>query len=83
MPVVSDNYWKYSNWRGEGEMPEADKKKIRQLVIDVQHERKKLRLWAHPDNEKVWRQLLELEVDLINTDSLGALKAFFKEKWWK
>lgn len=76
MPVVSDNYWKFSAWRGVGEMKEEYKSKIRKFVDEAHLEGKKVRLWGHPDTEKVWKQLLELGVDLINTDRLAEYRQF-------
>ena len=37
---------------------------------------KKVRLWASPENKVVWAELLKCNVDLINTDKLGALRNF-------
>lgn len=80
MPVVSDNYWKFSSWRGYGQMKAEYKEQIRALVDKAHLEGKKVRLWDHPDEEKVWKQLLELGVDLINTDKLEALRKYLVKK---
>lgn len=80
MPVVSDNYWKFSTWRGIGTMKAEDQQNIRQLVEKAHAEGKKVRLWAHPDNEKTWQTLLDLGVDLINTDNLKAFAEFMQSK---
>lgn len=80
MPVVSDNYWKFSTWRGIGTMKEEDQQNIRALVEKAHAEGKKVRLWAHPDNEKTWQTLIDLGVDLINTDRLKAFSEFMRSK---
>jgi glycerophosphoryl diester phosphodiesterase len=76
MPIVSDNYRNHFTWFGQGEMPSTEKEKLQSLVKKVHAEGKKLRLWASPENENVWRALREVGVDLINTDRLEELRAF-------
>jgi glycerophosphoryl diester phosphodiesterase len=78
MPIVSDNYRNHLSWNGQGEMPAAEKEKLQNLVKKVHSEGKKLRLWASPENENVWRALREAGVDLINTDRLEELRAFLE-----
>ncbi len=80
MPVVSDNYHNHLKWRGEGEMPPAEKAYLIRLVETVHAEGKKLRLWASPDKPEVWEALYGAGVDLINTDDLPGLQAFLIEK---
>jgi glycerophosphoryl diester phosphodiesterase len=80
MPVVSQSMLKYSRWRGAGDMPEADKYKIKALADRAHAEGKKLRLWANPDTENGWKILMELGVDLINTDKLEAFSRFMREE---
>jgi hypothetical protein len=58
----------------------SDLEKIRTLAQRVHAENKKLRLWAIPDNEEAWGVLLDAGVDLINTDQLEALNAYFNKR---
>jgi hypothetical protein len=70
---------KYSNlvkWKGDGLMPDDEQKKLCQYVIMAHKYGKKVRLWASPENDTVWRELLKCGVDLINTDKLVVLKNF-------
>lgn len=76
MPIISDNYRNHFKWSGQGEMPADEKTKLLDLVKKVHAEGKKLRFWASPENEQVWRTLCEADVDLINTDRLVELRAF-------
>lgn len=80
MPVISQAFYKYSNWRGNGEMSEEDKVQIRNLANEVHQENKLLRLWATPDSPEVWEILQVLGVDLINSDDLDGLSNYLLKK---
>ena len=70
---------KYSNilhWDGKGKIPDAEKTHLMSLVDKAHAGGQKVRLWASPENERVWMQLLRCGVDLINTDKLSALRKF-------
>lgn len=51
MPVVSDDYKNYFTWDGKGDMPQAELKKMRQLINQVHQENKLIRWWGAPDTE--------------------------------
>ncbi len=71
---------KYSNlikWKGKGTISEFEKNRLKSLVVKAHLLGEKVRLWASPEKEKVWVQLRNCGVDLINTDKLVALKRFF------
>lgn len=80
MPVISQAYYLYSKWIGEGHMPKADQERIRDLAEKVHQENKILRLWATPDSKQAWATLQSLGVDLINTDDLKGLRNFLLKK---
>lgn len=76
--MISDNFAKYSKWKGKGNIPEADKFKLK-VLIDAAHELKKpFRFWGAPDTEDCWRELLLLGADIINTDKLVESSNFIK-----
>jgi len=77
MPVVSDNYYKYFTWNGEGEMDAVELQILNSLVENTQREGKLLRIWGMPDNENAWRLFLDSGVDLINTDRLNEFREFY------
>lgn len=79
MPVISQNYWSISNWNGEGEIDEENKKKLSDIITKAHSESKKVRFWAIPDNPNTWKTMLELGVNFINTDKLSAFKKFSLE----
>jgi len=80
MPVISDNYSNWSDWKGETDATADDLSRIRELAQRVHAEGKKLRLWAIPDHEKSWGALLTAGVDVINTDRLEELHQFLIQK---
>lgn len=75
MPVVSDNFNKWSSWNGKGSP--KDMNRIADLAQKVHQEGRLLRLWAIPDNNDAWKALLDAGVDLINSDRLEELHQFF------
>lgn len=80
MPVISDDYHRWSAWQGITEPSIEDMKRIRDLAVRVHAEGKKLRLWAAPDNPLAWSALLDAGVDLINTDRLDELDDFLRQR---
>lgn len=79
MPVVSDNYNNFLSWDGTGELDKNEVQQFKDLVKKTHAQGKVLRLWASPDNENVWRFLLDNDVDLINTDLLAEFRTFWLE----
>jgi len=75
IPVVSDNFNKWSSWNGKGTPKDFDR--ITDLAKRVHQEGRLLRLWAIPDNNAAWQALLDAGVDLINSDRLEELHQFF------
>jgi hypothetical protein len=80
MPLISDDWRNHFQWRGEGELPEAERAKLRELVERVQSAGRRLRLWASPDVPAAWAVQWEAGVDLINTDKLAGLAEFLKQQ---
>jgi glycerophosphoryl diester phosphodiesterase len=76
MPIVSDKYSNILSWRGNGEISPDDKNNLVRLLQNTHGQNKKLRLWGAPDNDVVWKFLLDYKVDLINTDRLEEFRAF-------
>lgn len=77
MPVVSDKYSNFLSWDGSGAMKEKEVERFKKLVKDTHAENKGLRLWGLPDNETVWKYLLDHGVDLINTDHVKEFSKFY------
>lgn len=74
--MASCKYSKLVKWNGYGSFPQKEKERL-QSYVDMAHTRgEKVRLWASPENQVVWGELLSCGVDLINTNKLVALKQF-------
>lgn len=76
IPLVSDIWTKFSRWNGKGEMPEADRSRIKELVRHAHEQKRKVRLWAAPDTPDSWKLQQTLGIDLINTDKLAEFGRF-------
>ena len=74
--MSSCKYSKILQWTGKGGMPSDERKRLCDYVLMAHKFGKKVRLWASPENESVWNELLKCGVDLINTDTLVTLKNF-------
>lgn len=75
-PLASCHYSSLLSWDGYGSMPAKEKTKLVLFVKMAHSQGKKVRLWASPEKEEVWRELLACGVDLINTDDLVSLRKF-------
>lgn len=75
--MISDNFARYSFWKGKDTIPSKDKAVLQQLVNKVHAQGKKIRFWNAPDNIDAWKVLVELGVDYINTDHIQELSSFF------
>jgi hypothetical protein len=76
LPLVSDNWTRHFQWRGEGALAESERVKLKALVDKAHAQRRKIRFWAVPDTEEGWRVMREAGVNLINTDNLAGLQRF-------
>jgi len=80
MPLISDNWRNHFRWRGIGEFPEQERTKLRGIVRQAHAAGRRVRFWATPESEDVWRELAAAGVDHLNTDQLGKLEAFLKKE---
>ena len=76
MPVISDNYSKYINWKGDGEIP-ADK--MREYIRQTHAEGKLFRWWGAPDKPLFKKLFIQEGVDLIGADDLKALDEILQQ----
>jgi hypothetical protein len=74
--LSSCKYGKLLKWNGTGSIPDDERKRLCTYVTMAHKYGKKVRLWASPENNTVWEELLKCGVDLINTDKLVTLKNF-------
>lgn len=80
MPVISDSYSKVTGSQATHVPTGVELKKIKELAGKVHRDKKKLRLWAIPDDEASWHLLLDAGVDIINSDKLEELNAFLNKQ---
>ena len=76
MPFISENMKKVAEVENYSQVDEAAFSKIDEYIRATHEQGKKTRLWATPEDEELWNRLVELKVDLINTDKLRKLKKF-------
>lgn len=74
--MLSDDWKKYSLWKGEGEIPARDAKKILAAVRKSQKLQKPLRFWDAPDTKAFWGKLMKWKAGFINTDHIPELSAY-------
>lgn len=76
LPLISDNWNNHFKWKGSGEMPAAEREKLKSIV-DRSHAKGRLvRFWATPESPRVWAELHQAGVDLIGTDQLEKLAEY-------
>lgn len=75
--MISTNFKSHVSWDGNGQLSEADRKTIASLMADAHRRRKVFRFWATPDFPEAWKQLMELQMDVIVTDNVKELCDFF------
>jgi hypothetical protein len=81
IPLISDDWKKYFKWDGEGEMPESEHEKLKEMVKLCHKKNKMVRFWGipeqHENNQKIWEVLHSAKVNLIGSDCPICLKTFF------
>ena len=78
MPLISDRWGSHFKWRGSGKMPAEERRKLDEIVQKAHANGQRVRFWATPEKETMWKQLQLAGVDLINTDDLEGLKTFLE-----
>ncbi|GGP05607.1 phosphatidylinositol-specific phospholipase C/glycerophosphodiester phosphodiesterase family protein [Nonomuraea glycinis] len=84
IPLISDNWTNHFGWLGQGEMPEAERAKLREIVATAHRDGQRVRFWETPDTagiarDAIWRELVAADVDHLNTDDLAGLQRFLRE----
>ncbi|MFD0941696.1 phosphatidylinositol-specific phospholipase C/glycerophosphodiester phosphodiesterase family protein [Pedobacter boryungensis] len=77
--MISDNFATYCKWKGNGEIPTADKAKLKKIIDQAHLLNKPIRFWGAPDTKECWQQLHDLGVDIINTDKVSECKTYFEQ----
>ena len=76
LPLISDRWSSHFSWKGTNAMPTAEKQKLQDIVKKAHQAGRRVRFWATPENENVWRELVAAKVDMLNTDKLDLMQTF-------
>jgi hypothetical protein len=76
IPVISANWNALFTWRGEGIMPEEQKKVMKTHIQKAHQGGRKIRYWGIPDNKIFWEFCNQNGIDFLNTDHLSELRKF-------
>lgn len=80
VPRISISWNSYFTWSGAGKMPKEELKKLNKFVEAAHASRKSIRFYAAPDNYGIWKQLLNIGVDWINTNNLKAFATYYNSR---
>lgn len=78
LPLISDNWTSHFRYRGVEAMPDAERKKLHDMVERAHAKGRRIRFWATPENPVLWQELKDAGVDLIGTDDLEKLSTFLR-----
>ena len=78
--LISGKWDKYVQWKGQGEIPQADKRKLEELAELAHKHGLPIRLWASPDTPESWAAQAEAGLDWINTDQPEKLARFLQDR---
>ena len=76
MPFISENAGKVCEVEHYSQVGAKEILKIRGFVERAKSQGKKTRLWATPEDEKLWDELRKSGIDLINADDLERLSRY-------
>lgn len=77
--MMSADLKKYTVWNGKGIVVASQWDTLQRLVRRAHALKKPVRFWATPDFPNAWYQLMRLQIDYINTDSIKALADFLRK----
>lgn len=76
--LESEAFYKFGIWNGKTPMTPALRTKLKTYIDQVHGAGRVVRLWATPESLMAYQVLLDLGVDYIGTDQLGALAGYLK-----
>ena len=80
IPWISSNWATAFKWRGKGEIPDAERAKVKEIVAKAHQHGRRVRFWGAPDQPVFWREMLADGVDLLNTDNLDGAQKFLESQ---
>ncbi len=76
--LVSTSFSGQVQWNGKGVPTLPAREKIASLLQAAHGRGKKLRFWGTPDFENAWLVMMDLKIDILNTDRVMELNTFLK-----
>ncbi|MFG1793025.1 hypothetical protein [Nocardia sp. NPDC049149] len=85
MPEINADWAKLFRWRGEGAMPDAERRTLTELVDRAHREGKRIRFWGVPEQpgaarKALWDMQYDTGVDRIATDHLSDLAEYLRQR---
>jgi alkaline phosphatase len=74
--MMSDDLRHYTRWDSRTGIPATGLDSLRQAIRHGHDLHLPVRLWDAPDFPAAWRQLMDLQVDYLNTDHIADLAAY-------
>jgi hypothetical protein len=71
------NYFSFMSWPGDGEMPAAQQKQLKNLIDGAHATGRTLRIFSSPDSASYWLPARDAHLDFVNTDKLSELATSF------
>lgn len=78
--LVSVDFTEYSKWDGKSAISEEDIIKLKTVIDSAHAVNKKIRFYGTPDTPKCWKELIDLNSDVIGTDHIDELAVFLNKK---
>ena len=69
--LISASLKDHASWNGKGLLAQSDREKVSSIIAGVHGKGKKIRFWAIPDVANAWMILMNMDVDVINTDHVA------------
>jgi alkaline phosphatase len=76
--LVSSGLREYTLWNGKGLIPQLERDRINEVIKFAHDKNKPVRFWAMPDFVNAWIKLMDMKIDVFNTDHVPELADFFK-----
>ncbi len=80
MPFISEDFRKLCDLDSSGILTSGQLEELRSLVELAHMGGYEVRFWATPEKKRLWKQLMDIGVDLINTDNLASLSSYMNDR---
>jgi alkaline phosphatase len=78
--MMSDDLRHYTRWDPRSGIPDTGLDSLKQAIGRSHAEHLPVRLWNAPDFPLAWHQLMQLQVDYLNTDHIADLAAYLNSQ---